>query len=267
MNKKQNHISARQAAEKAVIRDEQNRRIRYAATNPVPEVLKELHTTLCGLDMEEVSASRARYGSNKVTHEKKKSLLRRLADAFINPFTAILFFLALVSTMTDMVFPYFSLFGSAPEDFDCLTAVIILTMVVISGTLRFVQESRSGNAAERLLAMITTTCTVTRQNQEKAEIPMDELVVGDIVHLSAGDMIPADVRILEAKDLFISQSSLTGESEPVEKTPHVSAPAESITDYPAARLLWRCASGTIRCSGPWHRLWQGRPWKRALPKA
>ena len=71
MNKKQNHISARQAAEKAVIRDEQNRRIRYAATNPVPEVLKELHTTLCGLDMEEVSASRARYGSNKVTHEKK----------------------------------------------------------------------------------------------------------------------------------------------------------------------------------------------------
>ena len=86
----------------------------------------------------------------KVTHEKKKSLARRLADAFINPFTAILFFLALVSTMTDMVFPYFSLFGSAPEDFDCLTAVIILTMVIISGTLRFVQESRSGNAAEKL---------------------------------------------------------------------------------------------------------------------
>lgn len=171
MNKKQNHISARQAAEKAVIRDEQNRRIRYAATNPVPEVLKELHTTLCGLDMEEVSASRARYGSNKVTHEKKKSLLRRLADAFINPFTAILFFLALVSTMTDMVFPYFSLFGSAPEDFDCLTAVIILTMVVISGTLRFVQESRSGNAAERLLAMITTTCTVTRPEPGKGGNP------------------------------------------------------------------------------------------------
>ena len=103
-----------------------------------------------------------------------------------------------------MVFPYFSLFGSAPEDFDCLTIVIILTMVIISGTLRFVQESRSGNAAERLLAMITTTCTVTRKGQEKVEIPMDELVVGDIVHLSAGDMIPADVRILEAKDLFVS---------------------------------------------------------------
>ena len=163
MNKKQNHISFRQAAEKAVIRDEQNRRIEYAATNPIKGILKDLHTTLRGLDAEAVSASRAKYGSNQVTHEKKKSLARRLADAFINPFTAILFFLALVSTMTDMVFPYFSLFGSVPEDFDCLTVVIILTMVIISGTLRFVQESRSGNAAERLLAMITTTCTVTRK--------------------------------------------------------------------------------------------------------
>ena len=133
--------------------------------------------------------------------------------------------------MTDMVFPYFALLGSAPEDFDPLTVVIISTMVIISGTLRFVQESRSGNAAEKLLAMITTTCTVTRREQEKIEIPMDDLVVGDIVHLAAGDMIPADVRILEAKDLFISQSSLTGESEPIEKTPSRSVQKESITDY------------------------------------
>ena len=232
MNKKQNHISVRQAAEKAAIRDEQNRRIEYAATHPIAEVLADLDTTLCGLDAEAVLASRAKNGSNKVTHEKKKTLARRLADAFINPFTAILFFLALVSTMTDMVFPYFSLFGSVPEDFDCLTVVIIMTMVIISGTLRFVQESRSGNAAEKLLAMITTICTVTRKGQKKEEIPMDELVAGDIVHLSAGDMIPADVRILEAKDLFVSQASLTGESEPVEKTPHVSEGKEGITDYP-----------------------------------
>lgn len=231
MNKKKNRISARQAAEKAVIRDGQNRRLEYAATTPIPGVLQNLHTTLSGLDPERVTVSRSQYGSNKVTREKKKSLARRLAEAFINPFTAILCFLAVVSTMTDMVFPYFSLFGSVPEDFDCLTVVIILTMVMISGTLRFVQESRSGNVAEKLLAMITTTCTVTRKNQEKGEIPMDELVVGDIVHLSAGDMIPGDVRILEAKDLFVSQSSLTGESEPIEKTPFVSDRRDSITDY------------------------------------
>ena len=229
--KKASRMAVRQAAAKAVLRDEQNRRIQFAATNPEGEVLKNLRTTLRGLDEDAVTASRAKYGSNKVTHEKKKSLARRLAGAFINPFTAILFCLALVSTMTDMVFPYFSLLGSAPEDFDPLTVVIILTMVFISGTLRFVQESRSGNAAEKLLAMITTTCMVTRQEQEKVEIPMDDLVVGDIVHLSAGDMIPADVRILEAKDLFISQASLTGESEPIEKTPLVSAPRDSVTDY------------------------------------
>lgn len=231
MNKKENRMAVRQTVEKAVLRDEQNQRIQFAAANPVQEVLKCLHTTLRGLDAEAVTLSRTKYGSNKVTHEKKKSLAKRLAGAFINPFTAILFCLAVVSTMTDMVFPYFALLGSAPEDFDPLTVVIILTMVIISGTLRFVQESRSGNAAEKLLAMITTTCTVTRREQEKIEIPMDDLVVGDIVHLAAGDMIPADVRILEAKDLFISQSGLTGESEPVEKTPSRSVQKESITDY------------------------------------
>ena len=231
MNKKENRRSARQAAQQAVRRDEHNRRIQHAAVAPVKELLLELCAPLSGLSPEAVAASRARYGSNKVTHEKKKSLPRRLAGAFVNPFTAILLCLALVSTMTDMVFPRFSLFGSVPEDFDCLTVVIILTMVIISGTLRFVQESRSGSAAEKLLAMITTTCTVTRKGQEKVEIPMDELVVGDIVHLSAGDMIPADVRILEAKDLFISQASLTGESEPVEKQPQANQEKESLTDY------------------------------------
>ena len=88
-------------------------------------------------------------------------------------------------------------------------------MVIISGTLRFVQESRSGHAAEKLLAMITTTCTVTRKPGGTQELALEELVVGDIIHLSAGDMVPADVRILEAKDLFISQSAMTGESDPV----------------------------------------------------
>jgi len=254
MNKKENRMAVRQAVEKAVIRDEQNRRIQFAATNPIKEVLKNLHTTLRGLDAEAVSVSRTKYGSNKVTHEKKKSLVKQLAGAFINPFTAILFCLALVSTMTDMVFPYFSLLGSVPEDFDPLTMAIILTMVMISGTLRFVQESRSGNAAEKLLAMITSTCTVTRKDQVKVEIPMDDLVVGDIVHLSAGDMIPADVRILDAKDLFVSQASLTGESEPIEKTPNVSAAKDSITDYTniafmGSNVISGSATAVVICVG------------------
>lgn len=231
MNKKINRIEVRQTAQKAAIRDEQNRRIQFAATHPIQETLGYLNTTLCGLEPGKVEENRSEYGSNKVTREKKKTLPQRLAGAFINPFTAILFCLALVSSFTDMNFPHFSLFGCVPKDFDCLTVVIILTMVFLSGTLRFVQESRSGNAAEKLLAMITTTCTVTRKGQEMAEIPLDEVVVGDIVHLSAGDMLPADVRILDAKDLFVSQASLTGESEPIEKIPMVNETRDAITDY------------------------------------
>lgn len=231
MNKKINRIEVRQTAQKAAIRDEQNRRIQFAATHPTQETLGYLNTTLCGLEPGKVEENRSEYGSNKVTREKKKILPQRLAGAFINPFTAILFCLALVSSFTDMIFPHFSLFGCVPKDFDCLTVVIILTMVFLSGTLRFVQESRSGNAAEKLLAMITTTCTVTRKGQEMAEIPLDEVVVGDIVHLSAGDMLPADVRILDAKDLFVSQASLTGESEPIEKIPMVNETRDAITDY------------------------------------
>ncbi|MCD8223953.1 MAG: magnesium-translocating P-type ATPase [Clostridiales bacterium] len=254
MNKKITRTALHQMAEKAVMRDEQNSRITFAATNSTGDVLKRLNTTLTGLDEESVMTSRSANGSNHVTKEKKKSLAQRLAGAFINPFTAILFCLAVVSTITDMILPYYSLFGCEPEDFDCLTVVIILTMVLISGTLRFVQESRSGNAAEKLLAMITTTCTVTRKDAPKSELPLDEVVVGDIVHLSAGDMIPADVRILEAKDLFVSQASLTGESEPIEKTPLVAETTGTVTDYSniafmGSNVISGSATAVVVCVG------------------
>ncbi len=155
MSKKENRVSVRQDAQRAALRDEQNRRIRFAATSSVSEVLESLHTTLHGLDETAVAASRSEFGSNNVTHEKKKSLVKRLTEAFVNPFTAILFFLALVSAVTDMVFPHFSVLGCTPADFDPTTAGIILTMVIISGTLRFVQESRSGNAVEEMLSICT----------------------------------------------------------------------------------------------------------------
>ena len=244
----------RMAMQQTVMRNELNQRMQYVAVTPFKELLKNLHTTLRGLDEEGVSISAMKYGSNKVTHEKKKSFLKRLTEAFINPFTIVLFVLAAVSTLTDIIFPYFSMLGSTPDDLNPLTVIIILTMVLISGTLRYVQESRSGNAAEKLLAMITTTCTVTRQGLEKGEIPMDELVVGDIVHLSAGDMIPADVRIIDAKDLFVSQASLTGESEPIEKTGHISTSKETITDYTniafmGSNVISGSATAVVVCTG------------------
>ena len=104
-------------------------------------------------------------------------------------------------------------------------------MVLISGILRFVQETRSGNAAENLLKMITRTTNVHRLETGSQEIPIEEVLVGDIIHLSAGDMVPADLRIIQAKDLFISQASLTGESEPVEKLDLATSEAyDSITE-------------------------------------
>jgi len=214
VNKKQKRARARKISEGFTRREKANEIIAFAADNKIETVLQKFDASLEGLSEKEVIASRNAYGENKVTHEKKKTMPQRLAEAFINPFTAILFCLAIVSTITDIILPAVR---GTPEDADPLTVIIIMTMVVISGALRFVQESRSGNAAEKLLGMITTTCTVDREEEKKQEIPLVDAVVGDIIHLSAGDMIPADVRIIEAKDLFISQSALTGESEPVEK--------------------------------------------------
>ena len=162
-------------------------RIPYAATRPLTEVMTWAGSNLGGLTQEEVVASRTKNGRNVITHGKKKSLARRLADAFVNPFTAILFFLAAISAVTDMLFPALSLMGNTPEDFDPLTVVIIATMVVLSGTLRYIQEARSGNAAEKLLDMITTTATVSRKGAPREEIPLDEVVVGDIAHLRTAE--------------------------------------------------------------------------------
>lgn len=229
MNKKKNKVAAKKISESYVRRDRANEVITFAATNKIKTVLRKFNTSPDGLSEKEVVASRNAYGSNRVTHEKKKTLPQRLAGAFINPFTAILVCLAIVSTITDVILP---IMQNTPEDINLRTVIIIMAMVVISGTLRFVQESRSGNAAEKLLGMITTTCTVDREEGKRQEIPLADAVVGDIIHLSAGDMIPADARVLQAKDLFISQAALTGESAPVEKFAEVgNDKVDTVTEY------------------------------------
>jgi len=161
---------------------------------------------------ESADAMRERYGQNIIIHSRKLSTLRQLADAFINPFTVVLFVLAVISFFTDYLFV-------AASNRDLTTVIIIAVMVGISGALRFIQESRSGKAAEALAEMVETTIDCVR-NAKDSEVPVDEIVVGDIVKLAAGDIIPGDMRVLKAKDLFVSESSLTGESEPVEKFAH-----------------------------------------------
>ena len=156
--------------------------------------------------------SREKYGENTLAHVEKFTTLKQLVAAFVNPFTVVLFVLALVSFFTDFLF-------AAQPDRDLSAVIIILVMLSLSGTLRFVQEFRSGKAANALAEMVETNVDCVRKGQEQ-EVPVDEIVVGDIVVLAAGDIIPGDLRILEARDLFISESSLTGESEPVEKFAH-----------------------------------------------
>lgn len=232
MKKENKRIVAKKIINDINRREMINKKTEFAAKNEIKTVFESLNSSELGLSENEVSKSKALNGINKITQGKQKTLFEKIVAAFVNPFTAILFCLALVSSVTDMIMPYYEIFGNTKEDFSCITVVIIVVMVLISGILRFIQEARSDNAAEKLLSMITTTCTVSRNENKNIEIPIEELVLGDIIHLSAGDMIPADVRIIEAKDLFVSQSAITGESEPVEKISKICIEkTDSITEY------------------------------------
>ncbi len=170
------------------------------------QVFKRLETSEQGLSSAEAASRAAYYGPNVVTKELKYRRLRILGRACVNPLVILLLLLASVSALSE----YYQ--GSN----DYRAATVMLSMVVLGVALRFFQEARADNAAAKLKAMISVTATVVRDGQPQ-ELPLGQLVPGDVVQLSAGDMIPADLRIISSKDLFIIQSSLTGESLPVEK--------------------------------------------------
>ena len=170
--------------------------------------LVRLGTSRAGLTDSEAATRLEDCGSNEVARERPPSWYEQLIDSFNSPFIILLVVLAAVSYATD----------------DTGAVAVIATMVAISVGLRFWQEYRSGRAAERLKAMVTTRATVLRRSDDalddapiRREIPIQEIVPGDIVQLGAGDMIPADVRLLSSRDLFVSQAILSGESIPVEK--------------------------------------------------
>ncbi len=185
------------------------------------ELLSDLNSRVDGLTIHEVDQRIAKYGFNQVEEDKRLTWYKHLILSYKNPFNLLLTILAIVSYLTD----------------DMAGTTIIGLMVLISTVLRFVGERKSNNAADKLKSMVSTTATVLRKlaiedtdsetvnvvmelheiSRRTVEVPIRELVPGDVLKLSAGDMIPADVRILASKDLFISQASLTGESLPVEK--------------------------------------------------
>jgi Mg2+-importing ATPase len=185
-----------------------------AAGSP-DEALERLQSSRSGLTEEQVEERRERYGRNEVAHEKPPTWYQDLFWAFITPFNGVLFAVSIVSLFTDVIF-------AAPEDRSFRTIIVLMAMVLLSTLLRFWQEFQSNKAAEELKAMVRSTTAVLRDGMQRPqEIPIAELVPGDVVSLSAGDMVPADVRVLSAKDLFVSQAMLTGESIPVEKFPIV----------------------------------------------
>jgi P-type Mg2+ transporter len=163
-------------------------------------VLQELKSQMDGLSTAEATSRSKQVGFNEIAREKRQSVLMRLLVNFKNPLVILLLVLGFVSFLTG----------------DLRAMLVIFTMVLLGVVLRFFQELRADNAAEKLKAMVSTTASVVRDNQE-VEISLKFLVPGDIIHLAAGDMTPADVRVLSAKDLFLNQAALTGESLPVEK--------------------------------------------------
>jgi Mg2+-importing ATPase len=194
-----------------------------AARDDLPAVLVRLSSHEDGLSKVEAEARLLRVGPNEVEHEKPLPWWRHLWQCYTNPFNLLLTVLALVSYLTD----------------DDKATLVISTMVVLATVLRFWQEGRSSRAAERLKALVSNKATVIRRDlgteaaeiaatyfeatlhsqrpAARIELPIQQLVPGDHILLSAGDMIPADCRVMAAKDLFVSQSAMTGESLPVEK--------------------------------------------------
>lgn len=164
------------------------------------EVLIKMETSLSGLTKEVAEQRLQNYGPNSVAQEKRMGWLQFLGKALLNPLVILLTSLACISFLTG----------------DMRAGIVMFIMVVLGVSLRFVQEVKADNATARLKAMINVTATVIRAG-ENQELPLEQLVPGDIITLAAGDMIPADIRLLSSKDLFVNQSSLTGESLPVEK--------------------------------------------------
>ncbi|MCP1479161.1 Mg2+-importing ATPase [Pseudomonas chlororaphis] len=229
-------VKTRTASSQNPTRDDTRLSMRAAreAQNSLGVTLDNVKSNANGLTELDAEGRLQRDGFNEVAHDRPPHALVQLLQAFNNPFIYVLMTLTAISFFTDFWLPL-----QAGEETDLTGVIIVLVMVLVSGLMRFWQEYRSAKAAEALKAMVRTTATVLRREQMgmKAalrEVPMRDLVVGDIVQLSAGDMIPADIRLIESRDLFISQAVLTGEALPVEKYDTLGAVQEKSAHRTAA---------------------------------
>lgn len=204
-------------------------RLIAALQEPLESTFANYKTSALGLVDDQVEENRDTYGENVITKGQEDSMIKKIYESIINPFTVILLVIALVSFITNV-------WLAKPGEQDPTTSIIIVTLVLISGGIRFIQELRSDKAASNLSRMIVNTATVLRDGSEQ-EIPIDEIVVGDVIKLSAGDMIPADVVLIDSRDFFVQQSGLTGESDAVEKICLSKAESQNLDSLLASESL------------------------------
>jgi Mg2+-importing ATPase len=182
-------------------------KLKKYSTMQIENLYKEFNTSEAGISVVELDDRFEEYGKNIIDIKNNNTLLNRIKDAFINPFNIVLILVAIVTFITDVVIPV---------NKDYATFILIISTVIISAMISLFQQSKSDKAAKKLQSMITNKIDVIR-DELQAIVDVEDVVPGDIVKLSSGDMIPGDVRFLAVKDLFIDQAPLTGESNPVEK--------------------------------------------------
>ena len=208
---------------------------KYACGTP-DRMMQDLKLSPNGLPNEQVDEYRRKYGSNVQSASKQNTLFRCIRRAFINPFSIVLFVLAVISFITNTFMP--DGYGQGVS-----SVAIIVAMLIISGIVRLTQELHSKKITEHLIEIVHTTVS-TYRNGEWTEASSDALVVGDMVRLAAGDRVPADIRLLTAEDLFVSQSVITGESGIFEKTPAaLEKTPDKIRDYENTLFLGSTITG------------------------
>jgi len=221
------------------VKSSQQHELLAFASKSGDESLNGLHSSIDGLTSEQAENFLLEYGLNEIETDKAPSWFVQLFIAFITPFNGVLIAVALVAFFTDV-------WLLNPSDREYKTVTMVTVMILLSSMIRFWQEYRSNLAAMQLKNMISTTANVLRKGIGQVEIEIKKIVPGDIIYLSAGDMIPADGRILQSKDLFVSQSMLTGESMPVEKKENT---LTSVADKSVIELDNICFMGTNVQSG------------------
>lgn len=198
------------------------RRIQQIARESRSETLARLQASAEGLSTNKAEENRKEYGKNEIRNNVNASKWRLFWESIATPFTVVLIILTLATLFTSYIL--------VPQGDNVDTVIVMAVLLIISVVVNFVQKIRIAKVTEKLLDMVSVTTNI-RRDGDNVELPTDEVVVGDVINLSAGDMIPADMKLLTSKDLFCSSSYLDGDPEPAEKMANVALKPKMLADY------------------------------------